>query len=184
MRNGGIALFAVMSLVISVAVWTGPAGSETLSDKIGKSDDEKIVISSKVLEVDNIKKIVTFGGGVRAVRGDFTIDCDRMVVYYEGLSDVEKSSSETKARIDKIVALGNVKVVRSQGGMATAEKGVFFESEDKVVLTGNPVVKRGEDFVQGDRITIFLDEDRSLVESSGEKRVKAVIFPDKKKEQR
>ena len=164
MRNWELKLFLTISLFISGLVYTGSAGSKTLSDEISKTDDEKIVISSKVLEVDNAKKTITFGGDVQAVRGDFTINCDKMVVHYEGLSDTNKSSGEDKARIEKIIATGNVKVVRAQGGMATAERGEFFESEDKVVLTGNPVVKRGEDFVQGDRITIFLNEDRSVVE--------------------
>lgn len=182
MKNRGLHVFLMWGLLISGPVLMGQAGAKTLSDEITTGDDEKIVISSKVLEVDNVKKIVTFGGGVQAVRGDFTIDCDEMIVYYQGLSNMKETTGDTKARIDKIIAMGNVRVIRARGGMATAEKGVFFESEDKVVLTGNPVVKRGEDFVQGDRITIFLNEDRSLVESSGEKRVKAVIFPDKGKE--
>ena len=50
-----------------------------------------------------------------------------------------------------------------------------------MVLTGNPVVRMGKDFVEGDRITMFLKEERSVVESSKDKTVRAVIFPKGKK---
>jgi lipopolysaccharide export system protein LptA len=65
--------------------------------------------------------------------------------------------------------------------VATAEKAVYYQSEEKMVLTGNPVVRMGKDFVEGDRITMFLKEERSVVESSKDKKVRAVIFPKGKK---
>ena len=51
-----------------------------------------------------------------------------------------------------------------------------------MVLTGNPVVKQGNDFVEGSTITLFLKEERSIVESSEGGKVRAVIFPKEKKE--
>ena len=50
-----------------------------------------------------------------------------------------------------------------------------------MVLTQNPVVKRGNDFVEGDRITMYLKENRSVVESSGDRKVRAIIYPKSKK---
>ncbi|MFC1884300.1 LptA/OstA family protein [Thermodesulfobacteriota bacterium] len=176
MKTKKFKLFFFINLVLALSIFLGSAWAKTLTNEISEGEDVKIVIDSKVLEVDNIKKIVTFSGGVRAVRGDFTIECRKMEVFYEGLSDGKKTN-DTKARIKEIVASGKVKVLRAQGGMATAEKGVFYESEDKVVLTGNPLIKRGGDSVQGDRITIFLKEDRSVVEG----RAKAIINPNENK---
>ena len=83
--------------------------------------------------------------------------------------------------ISKIIATGRVSISRAQGGLATAEKAVYFEDDEKIVLTGNPVVKQGNDFVEGDRITIFLKENRSVVESFVGKKVKAIIFPKREK---
>ena len=74
-----------------------------------------------------------------------------------------------------------VKINRDQGGMATVEKAVYYRQDEKVVLTGKPVVKQGNDFMAGDRITIFLNENRSVVESSEDKKVRAVIFPKREK---
>ena len=142
----------------------------------GKVVSKPIVIKSKTLEIDNIQKIVTFLDEVNAKKDDFTIDCQKLLVFYENLSP-KKDDAEEKLKIDKIVATGNVKIVRTQGGMSTAEKAVYYEEDEKMVLTGNPVVKQGNDFVEGDRIVIFLKENRSIVESSKDKKVKAVIFP-------
>jgi lipopolysaccharide export system protein LptA len=54
-----------------------------------------------------------------------------------------------------------------------AEKAIFYQNDEKVVLTGNPKVKQENYFVEGSRIILFLKEKRHVVEGS----VKAVIFP-------
>ncbi len=45
-----------------------------------------------------------------------------------------------------------------------------------MVLTENPVLHDGPNVVIGDRVIVFLDENRSVVEG-GRKRVKAVLYP-------
>jgi len=99
-----------------------------------------------------------------------------MLVFYES-APKQKGSEPSETRIDKIIAEGQVVINRNQGGMATTEKAIYYQKDEKVVLTGNPVVKQGKDFVEGDRITIFLKENRTVVESSTNKKVKAIIFP-------
>jgi lipopolysaccharide export system protein LptA len=62
-----------------------------------------------------------------------------------------------------------------------AEKAVYYEDDEKVVLTGKPVVKQGNDFVEGSKITLYLKEKRSLVEGSKDQKVRAVLFPRREK---
>lgn len=135
-----------------------------------------IVIKSQSLEVDNQKRIVVFTGQVDAKRGDMTINCEKMIVYYMDQS-AQKESGKTDVRIDKIVASGKVKISRPDGALAMAEEGVYYESDEKVVLTGRPVVKQGDDFVEGSRITLYLKEKRSIVEGSEKEKVRAVLHP-------
>jgi lipopolysaccharide export system protein LptA len=52
---------------------------------------------------------------------------------------------------------------------------------ENVVLTGNPVVKQENDFVEGDRITMFITENRTVVEGSADRKVRALIFPNREK---
>lgn len=147
--------------------------SDTAAPGAGPSP---MVIKSKSLELDDQKKEVTFRGSVHATRDDFEIDCDQMLVRYDASS---KASGEDMAgaRIKEIVATGRVVIRRVQGGVATAERAVFFQGDEKVVLTGKPVVKQGNDLVEGEKITIFLKENRSVVEGSQDSQVRAVIYP-------
>lgn len=155
------------------------AQSDKTTEKI--SSESPIVIQSDSLEVDQQKKLIIFEGKVRAKREDMVVDCQKMIVYY--LDSAAKSESSIEAgRIDKIVALGNVTIDLSDGTVARAGKAVFYQNEQKAVLTGNPSARRGSDLVEGHQITIYLNENRSIIEGSGTKRVKATIFPKEEEE--
>ncbi len=160
-----------------------PAMAADPQKKVEKKGQGPMVINSRTLEADDKKKRVTFSGDVEAKRDDFTVFCQNLVVLYVK-SDEQKGAEGVSARIDKIVATGAVRIVRAEGGVATGEKAVYYQQDEKLVLTGKPVVKQGEDFVEGDVITLFLKEDRSIVESDKDKKVRAVIFPKQEKGQK
>ncbi|MGD8229806.1 MAG: lipopolysaccharide transport periplasmic protein LptA [Desulfobacteraceae bacterium] len=147
-----------------------------LQEDAKRAGAETIVIKSESLELDNQKRTVVFSGQVDAKREDMTINCEKMTVYYVDQS-AEKESGKTDVRIDKIVATGSVKISRPDGALAMSEKAVYYENEEKVVLTGRPVVKQGNDFVEGSRITLYLKEERSIVEGSEKEKVRAVLHP-------
>jgi lipopolysaccharide export system protein LptA len=145
-----------------------------------KGGDDPLVIRSETLEIDNKNQMVIFTGSVDARKSSFTILCDKMHLYYHG-DTAGKTEGTEDVRVDRVVATGGVKITRSDGEEAMADKAIYYQKEDKVILTGNPMVKQGEDFVEGSRITFFIGEKRSIVEGTGNKRVRAVIFPGKRK---
>ncbi len=163
--------FFILTLVLADS-----GRANTLQKEVEKEGPQPIVIKSKTLEVNNVLKVVKFAGGVTAKSGDFLIECQEMLLYYENLP-VQKEVGTVETRINKIIAAGRVKINRTQGGMATSEKAVYSQRDNTMVLTGRPVVEQGSDFVEGDQITIFLDENRSVVESFHGGQVKATIFP-------
>jgi len=61
--------------------------------------------------------------------------------------------------------------------LVTAQEATYYWDEERVVLTGKPVIQQGDDFVEGNVVTLLLKENRSLVEGSGDTRVRAVISP-------
>lgn len=144
------------------------------------SSKSPIIIHSNSLEVDQKKRLIVFEGKVRARREDMVVNCQKMIVYYLDNSTKNESSVES-SRIDKIIALGDVIINRSDGGVARAGKAVFYQNEDKVVLTENPIIQQGPDFVEGHRIIIFLNENRIIIEGGETKRVKATLFPKEEK---
>jgi lipopolysaccharide export system protein LptA len=179
-----VALSAFFFIVMLLSVFlVGPQ-----NDSFSQVDEESkeiskpspIVIHSDSLEVDQQKRVVVFDGGVRAKTEDMMIDCRKMLVYYRG-SPAKNESPFDSSKIDKIVALGNVTVHRSDGSIARAGEAVYYQGEEKIVLTENPSVQQGRDVVEGHRIIILLNENRSIVEGSETKRVKATLFPKEEK---
>jgi lipopolysaccharide export system protein LptA len=75
-----------------------------------------------------------------------------------------------------VVAQGNV-VITQKTRRATGQVAVFSQTMRQLVLGGDPVLRDGPNEVTGDRIVVYLDEGRSVVESGGKKRVSAVLYP-------
>jgi lipopolysaccharide export system protein LptA len=146
------------------------AAQKALEKTLGQS----IVIKSDSLEIDNQKRLVTFTGHVDARTDDLTITCEKLFLHYAG-SMQQDPSQKGDVKVEKVIARGMVKITRPDGGVATAEEAVYLQNEAKVILTGKPQVKQGDDFVEGSTITLFLNEDRSVVEGSDGKQVRAVI---------
>jgi lipopolysaccharide export system protein LptA len=168
-------IFVVISLMFPLA-----AAAEGKIPVGGDETDDPLVIRSETLELDNKNQKVIFTGDVDARRSTFTINCSELHLYYHG-----DTSSGTKGaedlRIDRVEASGDVYITRSDGGEAKSDKAVYYQKEDKVILTGNPVVKQAEDHVQGSRITFYIGKKKSIVEGTEKNRAKAVIYPEKKK---
>ena len=61
---------------------------------------------------------------------------------------------------------------------ATGGRAVFDQANRTLVLSENPMLHDGANEVGGDRVIVYLDEDRSVVEG-GRKRVKAILHPDR-----
>lgn len=97
---------------------------------------------------------------------DTNISCQKLELFLNN-SDKETSAENSKFRIEKIIAAESVVITRPGRGTATAEKAVYYHDSEKIVLTGNPVVKDGERFEGGgNTIILFLKEDRYVVEGS------------------
>ncbi len=96
---------------------------------------------------------------------------------------VEKAPATGEAspsqRIDYIEFTGDVKVT-SKDRLATANKAIFYQKEQKITLHGRPVVTQGQDRVEGNLITIYLQQSLSIVEGGSGAPVQAVLFPEKK----
>ena len=130
-----------------------------------------IRIQSDRMETLDKKGNVVFYGNVKAVRGDLVIYSDVLKVYYK------QAPGGDKRVIDRIVARGHVKVVKGER-TATGEKGIYDKGAEKIVLSGAAQVWEGPNRVRGERITFFINEDRSIVEASGGQQVEAVVYPE------
>jgi lipopolysaccharide export system protein LptA len=77
--------------------------------------------------------------------------------------------------VERIVVEGNVQITQGDR-VATGKMATYHRAENKVVLTGDPKVVRNQDSIQGERITLFLDSEKSIVEGGPSGRVQATIY--------
>lgn len=139
---------SIAAFFLSAAVAVLPAGG---AFAVGKQ--EPIVITADSMRADRLHERVDFRGNVTLKREGMTLSSDTASVYYAG----------PKRGIRQIEALGNV-VVRKEGSVAHAQRALYYNKEEKIVLTGDARIVEGENEIGGDRITLYLQDDRSVVE--------------------
>jgi lipopolysaccharide export system protein LptA len=120
-------------------------------------------------QLENIQKegLVVFTGNVVATQNNSTQWADRMEVYLDDKGD----------KIVRTISTGNVRIITRDCRSGTAKRAEYYDAEQRVVLIGNARVWRDDNVVTGERITIYLAEDRSVVEGGQQERVKAVFYP-------
>jgi len=67
--------------------------------------------------------------------------------------------------MSRIISVGNVKVITEDCRTGTADRAEYYDDEQKVILIDNAKVWEEDNVVTGDRITLYLAEDRSIVEA-------------------
>jgi lipopolysaccharide export system protein LptA len=139
-----------------------------------------ISISADRLETDDATGVVQFSGAVVARQGSLTLTCDRMRIFYISTPGEGESGSSPLAsggrEIDRVESFGQVKMVDGDH-LAVGDHALFLAKNPprRLVLTGDARVWQGQDSLTGHRITYFLDEKRSVVESAPRQRVRTVI---------
>jgi lipopolysaccharide export system protein LptA len=127
---------------------------------------EPIRITADRLEAEQAANRMTFFGNVVARQGDVVIYAEEIALF-----------TDTKSReVERVEALRDVRIVQG-ARIATGHKGIFHRLEGRFVLTGSPRIHQGDDFIEGDEITVFIDEERSIVRSGDGSRVNAVFHP-------
>jgi lipopolysaccharide export system protein LptA len=166
------ALLTAILILIFLCPAAGGAEKKSLFGSAGKSDgrraEQPLRITSQQLEADNKNQVIIFKGKVVARQAEVTLYADVAHVYYE--------RKEEGNEIREIVATGNVKM-QQEDRLATGQKAVFTNADQKIVLTGDPKVWQGKDMVSGEKIIVLLDEDKSYVESGPEQKVEVVLYP-------
>jgi lipopolysaccharide export system protein LptA len=101
---------------------------------------------------------------------------------------MEIYQDEKGDRILRTVSTGNVRIVTNDCRTGTARRAEYHELEQRVVLSGSARVWQDDNVVSGEVITIYLSQDRSVVQGGKQERVKAVFYPkddkDKKDEKK
>jgi outer membrane protein assembly factor BamD len=127
---------------------------------------QPIDITSDRVETYSKENLIIFKGNVTARQKD-------IVIYADSL---EAMVIEGGKGIERVVAGGNVKI--QQGiRVANCQKAVFYNIDQKMVLTGDPKVWEGDNMVSGDEIVFYIEQNLIEVKGGPGGRGKAKIHP-------
>ncbi len=150
-----------MLMVVLVCGWV-PAWAVPVAFA---EEKEQTTITSQTMTVQGKSRQTTFEGTVVLTKRDFVMRADRMVVTFKkGAKTGQQSQDEgTAGQVDLIEASGSV-VIEKSDGKATCGRALYDKDEEKLVLTESPMAWQGGTKVKGARMTMFLKDERSVVE--------------------
>lgn len=106
------------------------------------------------LEIDQRAGLARFSGQVTARQGALELRCAALVARYRA-----------DGEIDRLDAEGGVEV-QAEDWRARAERVRFDRAKGALELSGSPRLWRGDDLLQGERITVWPREQRLVVEQA------------------
>jgi lipopolysaccharide export system protein LptA len=174
----------VLAILLLIAC-ASPAFAET-----GLKGDAPIAIDADNLEVIQSDSKAIFSGNVVAKQDKMTLKSASMTVFYGA-----KPAGSTAAfgSLSKIEVVGNVSLVTPTES-ATANRGLYDATTNKVFLTGNVVLKRGGNVLNGSKLEYNLTSGSSLLsggvsgigvpntDGNSTGRVRGLFIPEQKKE--
>ena len=184
-RTGKTGVASVLTMLVFLCV-SGLGAQEKSPAGKPLNSKEPIQVVADRLEAFDAEKMVVFSGHAVAVQGDKVIKADKISLYYK-----KDKSAQTKpgkdispaGDLERIEAQGHVNVTQGSK-VVTGELAVYHQDEQKIVMTGNPLMRDGNNTIAGDRIVVFLNENRGVVERSDNKRVTATIYPTDRPEEK
>jgi lipopolysaccharide export system protein LptA len=180
----------IIPVLVLLAMMASPwllQAQESRTDWRGAGERKPIQVVSDRLDAYQEKNLVEFSGHVVATQGERVIRCDTLQLFFKKKTEKASQGAESGERasktgdIDRIEAKGNV-TVTEKARIVTGDLAVFTPGEQKIVMTGSPVLKEGNNVITGSRVVVLLDENRGFVEGSAGKRVSATVYPEESKE--
>ncbi|HEX2500399.1 MAG TPA: lipopolysaccharide transport periplasmic protein LptA [Methylomirabilota bacterium] len=144
-----------------------PAAAKPGDRSVGPRSNAPIVIDADRMEAFKRDGLVVFTGNVIAKQENSVQTADRMEVYLDDKGE----------RVLRIISTGNVKIVTEDCRTGTARRAEYYDDDQKLLLIGDAKVWQEDNVVTGERVIMFLADDRSEVEAGPQGRVKSVFYP-------
>lgn len=194
----------LLSVVLSGSSAAAPTSDSGSLKRSVEAPGVPTTITSNRMTVRNQDSQAVFEEAVVLTRGSLVVHSDKMVVSFQpknsqGAATVRKGdeqrdsaqassnvqpghsgstmSSRSVNRVEAIGEAHHVKI-KYENGNATCQKAVYFADGEKVVLTGDPVAWEKGTRVSGKQITLFLAEERSVVEGASHIRIEGEGQPE------
>ena len=157
---------AWLSCALLLLSGTSGLAAQTSSSE-GKETGRPTTVTADHLEVSRKERSAVYTGNVVARTSDLTVNADRMDFGFDENMEV----------VERMVAIGNVRIHRSDGTKAVSDRATYDVLQEKVVLEGHARTWQAGNTLTGPRIILYIKEDRQVVEGNEVERVTAVIYP-------
>ncbi len=147
-------VLAVVTLVAVGVGLCGPARGQSVSN------DQETVITSKGLMFDYGRSTCVFEGDVVVIDPRVKLECEKLYVFFDATNNV-----------DSVVATDNV-CVTQDNRLGTCDKAVYTAKTGTIVMTGQAKLRRGQDLINGDEITIYVNSEKVTCKPG-----RLVVFP-------
>ncbi|MDC7682897.1 lipopolysaccharide transport periplasmic protein LptA [Asticcacaulis sp. BYS171W] len=138
--------------------------------------DKPISYVADTMDADNSRHVVTFSGRVQFLQDDSRLNADGVRVNY-----AQNPATGKWDEVSTVEATGNVYYVVGDQVM-TGGKAVYTKSTDTLVLSGDVVLKQGQNVMQGNRLVYNVGAGKSSMDGAptgGSKgRVRGVFYPE------
>jgi lipopolysaccharide export system protein LptA len=147
-----------------------PAAQPATKAKDAKEEDKlPLTVDADKMERFGKANLVIFSGNVVARRDNSVQYADRVEVYMDEKGD----------RVLRTVSTGAVRIITKDCRTGTAQRAEYYDLDQRVVLMGNARVWQDDNVVSGDTITIYMAQDRTIVEGGQQERVKGIFYSQK-----
>lgn len=172
--SAGLVLFLLVGHPGGSPAQTADTDQSLIASLSFADGNQPIDIRSQRLEFLYAEKRVQYQDEVVATQGEVTLTCNLLTVSYEEPAESDGTppppSTTSQQRLKEIVAEGDVRL-ESESGYATGRQLVFDQTKRTVTLSGDAVLHEGANQVSGDRVIVYLDERRSVVEGQARMRL-------------
>lgn len=169
-----LALATAASAAEPKASRSGPTGpSDQLDGLLGgfaiNGQQGPVHIDADTMEFEYKTRVLTYRGDVKVTQADLTLHSDTLRVTLD-------PDHADKPR--EVVAEGKVRIDKGER-RATGGRAVFDNAARTVTLSEDAHLHDGPNEVAGEKVVVYLDEQRSVV-VGGQERVRAVLYPSDK----
>jgi lipopolysaccharide export system protein LptA len=148
---------------------TSAAQPATKAKDAKEEDKLPLTVDADKMERFGKASLVIFSGNVVARRDNSVQYADRVEVYMDEKGD----------RVLRTVSTGAVRIITKDCRTGTAQRAEYYDLDQRVVLMGNARVWQDDNVVSGDTITIYMAQDRTIVEGGQQERVKGIFYSQK-----
>ncbi len=153
--------FIILILILSAPFFMG---ADTKNKTIKPTSPVKI--QANEMRYYGTERKSTFHGNVVAVSDNYTLTSDDIVVFLNKDMDVSK-----------IQCTGNVNF-KSDDIVSISKRADLDHNKKVAVITGDVKVWQGENYLEGEKVFIYYEEERIVVYKGTEKRVTIIFKPE------